>query len=424
MPAIDSRLILVLLWIIGCAGVEFWIFQRRNTLPLPGIAWTVAAAFAVRFIPALILPRGARYEMNVFEQAGAMLLTHQNVYHAPIAHPYLPLQLYVFAAAEWLTNSVGGAFPFWAKLPNIFADTAMTGVVFLAVRKLRTTPDAHFASWLYVFNPVVILVVAYQGQYDAIPVLLMIGAWYIFTFHGARRGGLLGSALVLGLGVLSKTYPVILMPILLLRLKKPVQWLTVILAVTAVPLLALLLYEWFFPGSLTPIGMRAIRAGSIPGWWGYSALLNVIVELTGYGADAYAQIVQAGRYVSLAAAVVIIFWSRRLSVLSSLLLTVLTLFTFMPNLGLQGLSWLIPIGLLLGSVEVKGYTLGVLIYMIIAYWGIHLTDGLYLLLPALYASVIIQLSSLTAWGAVVWWWWRAVQANLLNAKFSEPRLID
>lgn len=424
MPAIDPRLILVLLWIVGCTGGEYWLFWKRKTFPLPGVSWAIAAAFAVRFIPALILPRGARYEMNVFEQAGEMFLAHQNVYHAQIAHPYLPLQIYLFAAAAWLTDVVGGAFPFWAKLPSIFADAAMTGIIFLAVSRLRTPDDARLASWLYAFNPVVILVAAYQGQYDAIPVLLMIGAWFIFTFHGARRGGLLGSSLVLGLGVLSKTYPVILMPILLLRLKKPAQWLTVILAVAAVPLLALLLYEWFFPNSLTPIGMRAIRAGSIPGWWGYSALLNVIVELTGYGADAYAQIVQAGRYVSLAAAVVIIFWSRRLSVLSSLLLTVLTLFTFMPNLGLQGLSWLIPIGLLLGSVEVKVYTLGALIHMIISYWGIHLTDGLYLLLPALYASVIIQISSLTAWGAVVWWWWRAVQVNLLNAKFSEPLLTD
>jgi hypothetical protein len=51
--------------------------------------------------------------------------------------------------------------------------------------------------------------------------------------------------------------------------------------------------------------------------------------------------------------------------------------------------------------------------MVVSYWGIHLTDGLYILLPAMYAAMIIQLSSLTAWGAVLWWWWREVRRYIL-----------
>ncbi len=420
MPAVDPRLILALVWIVACTLVEFWLLRNRNALSFPAIGWAILAATAIRLIPALLLPRGARYEMSVFQQAGELTLAHESVYLAQVAHPYLPLQIYVFAAAAWLTDNVALAFPFWAKLPSIAAEAAMTGMIYLGVRRLRTPNLALTASWLYAFNPIVILVAAYQGQYDAIPMLFMVISWYTFDFHRTRRGGILLSSLALGLSVLAKTFPLMLLPILLLRMKGLRQWLVAILAVVAVPLLAALFYEWLFPHSLYPMAQRVVRTGAIPGWWGYSAPLNAFVELTERGSDLYLLAVQVGRYLAPVAALAVIFWSRRSATLASLVLTILTFFTFMPNLGLQSLSWLISLGLLLGSTEMAVYTLGVLVYMLASYWGIHLTDGLFLLLPALYAATIIQLSSLPAWAAVVWWWWRELRRQSA-AHWNEAR---
>ena len=45
--------------------------------------------------------------------------------------------------------------------------------------------------------------------------------------------------------------------------------------VLALNLVTILVFELLFPGSLAAILRRAISVGPIPGWWGYSAILNV-----------------------------------------------------------------------------------------------------------------------------------------------------
>lgn len=105
MPAIDLRLIAVFIWIVGCSVATFYLLFRRPST-LPKIGYALVIALLVRLIPALALPRGAGYEMHVFSQAAEMTLAGQSVYLSKIAHPYLPLQLYWFAAAYWLAEHV------------------------------------------------------------------------------------------------------------------------------------------------------------------------------------------------------------------------------------------------------------------------------------------------------------------------------
>ena len=403
MPAIDPRLVIVFVWVALCALVAWRLLTRRPST-LPGIGYAILAAFLVRTIPALILDRGARYEMHVFQQAAEALLDGQNIYQSTIPYPYLPFQLYWFAIAEWLARHVGLFYIFWLKLAGILAETAITALVYRGIQRSGEQTRALLGSWLYAVNPVTIMVAAYQGQFDALPVLSMVAAWYFSEFHSSKRWGLTLSACLLGLGILSKTWPVILLPIIILRLPR---WdLRLRYAVTAgvIPIAGTLFYELLFPGSLVPIARRVIHAGAIPGWWGYSAVMNAIVELTGQGGEIYAFLVKVGKLVALAGGGATIYLTRRRSTLQSLVLTILVLFTAVPNLGLQGLSWLVPLAVILGSFrQLAWYIAGATIHMMISYWGIHLTDGLYLLLPDIWASIIIQLSSLTAWGSIVIW---------------------
>lgn len=416
---LDLRLVLAFLWITGCMLVTAWLWRKQGAIQLPAVHWAVLTAFAVRIVPAALLPMGARYEMHVFEQAGAMVLHGESVYRSNTAHPYLPFQIYIFAVAAWLTDVVGMPFPFWAKLPSILADTFIALMVYFGVMRLRSTAEALYAGWYYALSPVVILVSGYQGQFDAIPLLMLVGAWYIFEF--THKAKVVTSSFMLGIGVLAKTFPVFLLPILFLRITRPVQRLLSIVAIAIAPVTAILVFEFFFPNSILPIVNRTLRAGPIPGWWGYSSLINAWVQLTEVGEPLYKAIVLAGRYLALATATLVILLTRRSPVLDSMLLTILTLFALIPNLGLQSLTWLIPIGLLVGASELRAYTVGVFIHMIVAYWGIHLTDGLYLLIPALYAAIIIQLSSLAAWGPVVWWWWKELRRQRVFSLHLSPQ---
>lgn len=123
MQLIDIRLTMAFVWIVGCALFTVQLWYRQGSIQLPTIGWAMFAAFVVRILPSALLPLGAGYEMYVFEQAGEMVFRGESVYLSNIAHPYLPLQIYVFAISAWLADVVGMSFPFWAKLPSIIADT-------------------------------------------------------------------------------------------------------------------------------------------------------------------------------------------------------------------------------------------------------------------------------------------------------------
>jgi|GEM_PF-2138117 len=402
MPLINYQLAFAFLWIVVCAAAFFWLL-RRGTGPLPALGYAVAAAFFLRLLPALFLPRGAEYEMWVFRQTGALLRAGGDVYTSELAHPYLPLQLYWFAAAGWLAETIGLSFTFWLKFPSLLADSALVILVYQAVSVLGRGAGARQAAWLYALNPVTILVAAYQGQFDAIPLFFLLLAWYFFNSR-QRPYHLLLSALALGVAVLSKTWPVIFLPIAFLRLQNWRARLAYPLLVGLIPLGAVLLYAWLFPGSLFTLLRRSLGAGAIPGWWGYSAPLNVFVTLTGLGGNLYQQLVTLGKPAGLLAglATILLTWRRRS--LYALLLTVLVLFATVPNLGLQSLSWVVPLALIWGVPNRLGwYVAGVFLHMIVSYWGLHLNQTLYALLPRPDADSIIQLSSLFAWLPILIW---------------------
>jgi hypothetical protein len=342
--------------------------------------------------------------MHIFRLIGEAMFEGQNVYFTGIPHPYLPLQLYWFAIAHWLTEGVGLTIVFWFKVPSILAEVAMTGLVYSAIRRMRTEKDALLSSWIYALNPVTTLVAAYQGQFDAIPLVLMVAAWYLFDLCAGKRWSMKLSSFAMGLGILSKSWPVMLLPIILLRLPHWRSRLKYTAIVVATPMIGTLFYELLFPGSLLSILQHLTEAGAPPGWWGHLAILNVIAGLAGYDHGLFQLSVRTSTFATPLCGALAILLTRRRPALYSLMLTILTLFAVFPNFGVQYLSWLVPVGLILGTWNELGwYIAGAMTHMVTIYWGMHFSDGLFLLMPATSASVIIQISSLAAWGVILLW---------------------
>ncbi len=414
MPTLDPRLILAFVWLMICSGIAYWLLikhpERKSNIFI-----ILTAALLVRFIPALILPRGAAYEMHVFQQAAQLFRAGENIYAVKTSYPYFPLLIYWFAAADWLAQHVGLFFIFWLKSINILADTAVTFIVYLALKESRGSNQASLGAWIYAFNPITLLVVSYQGQFDATTIFFLLSSWYFLEFHRTSRYGLFLSSLALGFAILAKTWPVFFLPIVLFRLPDWNQRFRYSILAGIVPLLSLSIYELLFAGSWLLIIMRALKAGAVSGWWGYSAIANVYVELTGKGQGIYNFVGGTGKYFGQICGIVTIFLTRKRPALYSLLVTILVLFATVPNLGLQGLSWVIPMALILGKLDELGwYLAGAQIYKVVSYWGIHLTRGLYLIMPDLWANITIQLSSLSAWLVIVFW---SIQ------EFSKIRLL-
>jgi hypothetical protein len=221
------------------------------------------------------------------------------------------------------------------------------------------------------------------------------------------------SALILGLAILNKTWPILFLPIILIRLPDWRGRIQYAILSGLVPLAGIAFYEILHPDSWSPIIRRGLRAGSISGWWGYSAVTNVFAKLTGSGEAFDVWIGENGKLFGRLAGFATIYFTRKKSVIEALLVAVLAMFALVPNLGIQGLLWVIPLAILLGLYRPLGwYTGAASLYMVIAYWGIHMVGrggGMYKILPVLYVDVFIQLASLIIWLVIVawnWQWWR------------------
>lgn len=413
MVAGDLGVALALGWILGCTAVFFYLLRSEKKLPGNGLI-LVGTAFLVRLVPDLILPNGAGYEMQVFQEAADIFRQGENIYLVRVAHPYLPFIIYWYVLADWLAENVGLYFVFWVKSINLILDSLIALIIFVGLSRHQTSEIARKTGWLYVFNPITILVAVYQGQFDALPLFFIVLAWFFYEQNQVADHNFMRAGWFAGLAILSKTWPFILAPILFLRLSNWRQRVQVTVCIALPVLLGILLFELLFPGSWQAMLRRAMRAGAISGWWGYSAVLNVWLLITDSGQALFNWVSQYGKYVGYGAGFVTIWFTRKRPLLDSLLITILVMHTAVPNLGLQSLCWIIPIGLLAGRFNSLGwFVVGALIHMLISYWGIHLASWMHRLFVPTIANAIIQLSSLSVWSVMVWWW---VQEIVTKAK--------
>ena len=109
------------------------------------------------------------------------------------------------------------------KLPAFVSDVALTGLIYHVLCGAAPPGDAPpggrghawaaYVALLYALNPVSLLVSSYHGQFEAVTLLLLVVALWLWQ---RQRAG--ASAAALGLAILNKTWPVLLLPVIFLRL--------------------------------------------------------------------------------------------------------------------------------------------------------------------------------------------------------------
>ncbi len=102
--------------------------------------------------------------------------------------------------------AVGLPFALAVKLPVIAADLLIVAVLATMAAAGRASP---LAPWLYAVHPVSVLVGSVHGQFDAIPLLLVLVA-----VECLARGRRDASALALAGAIATKSFPVLLLPFL------------------------------------------------------------------------------------------------------------------------------------------------------------------------------------------------------------------
>jgi hypothetical protein len=148
-------------------------------------------------------------DVERYQKVGRHLLdVSWSPYETQRLFPYPPPWAAVEAGAEWLARHGVGSFAVNVKLPVLAADLA---IVALLAHAAALGAAAPVAAWLYAVHPVSLLVGGAHGQFDAIPLALLLAAVLL-----AERGRRDASALALAAGIATKSFPVLALPFLAL----------------------------------------------------------------------------------------------------------------------------------------------------------------------------------------------------------------
>ena len=366
----------------------------RMTLPI-----ILLIAAVARLVPALWLPVGAGYDIESFRMVTDALRSGQEVYAASLGrHPYLPFQMFIMGGMAALSVATGLPFVVAIKLPAILADVAITGLIYRLVAERRGRDWAAYAALLYALNPVSLLVSAYHGQFEAITLLLLVGAWALW-----ERPRVGASAAALGLAILNKTWPVVLLPVFFIRLANWRARILHALIALGIPALAVVAYLLAYDAApMTMLG-RALTHRGVAGYWGPSAVVFPLAAAQPALQPLADALLALRNPLLLAAVLLALWWTQRQSALDALLTVQLAVFAVTVGFGIQWLVWPVPFALLAGQERwLRVYSLAAALMLAVHLFGLHMVPWLPERLPAS-ADAIIRLSALPAWGVVVAW---------------------
>jgi hypothetical protein len=169
-------------------------------------AWAVVLALVLRLGAALATDRVVADVERYQKVADHLLDVSWNPYATKRLYPYPPPWAGVEAAAGWAARRSALPFAIAVKLPVIAADLLIVVALAAMATAGRASPAA---PWLYAVHPVGVLVGSVHGQFDAIPLLLVLVA-----VECLARGRRDASALALAAAIATKSFPVLLLPFL------------------------------------------------------------------------------------------------------------------------------------------------------------------------------------------------------------------
>jgi hypothetical protein len=374
-----------------------------NGRPALGLAVVVGIALCVRLLPNAVLPMGAGYDIDSYELVADSVLSGRDVYTYPETmnrHPYLPFQMYWMAMARWASSATQLPFVKIVRLAPILADSVLAALLYTYARRTQSPALALESGLLYALNPVSVFISAYHGQFDAIPLLFLTLA--IVSFLTSTTG----SFAWLGLGVLSKSWPILGFPAFWWHLKSRRERIVLPLLLGIVPLLATGFYGLAFSGSVNAVLAKAMGYDWGVGAWGYTYLFRLadLVVPDSWGLMTFAG--RYGRFVTLALlAITWVVFARSQPLVSQVLTIFVTFFALTHAFSIQYLVWLIPLAILDHDRRwLNRYTLAATAYMLLVYTTLILEFRINALLPWPQANwFIIMPSALPAWIVTVGW---------------------
>ncbi|OGO28036.1 MAG: hypothetical protein A2W33_06220 [Chloroflexi bacterium RBG_16_52_11] len=376
--------------------------QRNASFRLGWLVVILVAMFA-RLVPNLILPMGSVWEMQMYQSVGDLVLRGEDVYSNPETenyHPYLPFQMYWMAISRWCAEQLQLPFVKIYRLAPILADTAIALLIYLNLRNRSAGFTALLGGLLYAINPVTVYVSAYQGQFDAIPALMILLSLQWLSRSPSKAGGWIG------LGILIKNWPVLALPSLLTGIHGVKNKLTLLVTASITILAGVGFYILLFPANPVNILIKSLVYNQSVGVWGFAYLIRLprLLEPTLSGPHQW--LLGNGRYITLLG-LALIFWfkARRESPQAGIFTILLAFLAITHAFSIQYLMWVVPFAILeLEWRWLNRYTIGAFAYMFLTYTTFILEPRIMHVLPWPQADWwIIIPAGIPVWLVTVGW---------------------
>lgn len=246
---------------------------------------------------------------------------------------FLSLMAYVLAGQLWLSHATGLSWNTTGHLVPIIADL----VLMILVGRLSQGKEA-LRRFQWACNPLAIMVCALHGQIEPLALALGVGAFMVARGEVRHRAAYAG--VLAGLAITVNSWPVVLLPGILLLLHGTRERIVAFTGAVAVPVMFLLIQPLFVRPftyvHLIDIVKTLLHTKPVVGDWGWTTLVTggMQVESPLLG--------KVGTLVLAAGVIAAVWWWRRAEPLDLTIAILLAFCIVTHRIGTQYLLWPLP----------------------------------------------------------------------------------
>ena len=285
------------------------------------------------------------FDAKSYNVIGVLTLNKISIYPDPAIsrHPYFPLFLYWEAGAQGLSQITH--IPQLTLLKcffTLFHLFSIYSIFILSKKNIKT-------ALLYALNPISLLIITFHGQFDIIPLSLML--YSIILLQQKKYSRIF---VLLGIAFTLKTWPALFIVPFLKRIPKKF-WFWFLVP----PIAMVILYMLLFNTPLFSIARVLAVYQGVGGIWGFGKVLSFI------SASKIVLFIYKLFFVS-----GLIFYSfklRKSSPIEEISSLLLFFFIFTPGFGIQWFLWLVPSFFLTKRPFMAMLYIPILIALIIGY---------------------------------------------------------
>jgi len=310
---------------------------------------------------------------DLYTQQAMPILKHLNIYSSTDGiFPYSPVSMFLPSLCAKLALVFKVPFYIMMRLPAIIADIGIALAIYIALIRIGRK-NAFSVGLLYALNPVSILVCSFHGNIISIATLFSFLA-YVVLLPKAQEKNYRLSALLLGVAIGFRGYPILLLPLFLCKLRitlgqkiEYALYATIPTALSFVPFLLLdyksIFREVFAYSGFPDYGLAAIlRAG-------YSLINDVRLYNLPGNLDAILSVnAKALFFVAYAA---LLFIASKKSLISLITAVFLVFYFIYTGISSQYLIWVLPFAFLLQGRMLKYYLIFATWALVNFYWIYH-----------------------------------------------------